>query len=262
MKNKIIFDSCIIVAASVFVSATEDVGITLKHHFYEDSIQLFSLVKKNLAKRIGVVTTTIENEALGVLSEVIRGEIRRKYEELDRETLFRYHSIALNTCDTRMRNLLAFLQREPVDPYNVAVWFTQVTRMYEELEEKAKKLKKVAYLKAKAVPPRIRRMADWFKIYKTNDIRANAQLYNLLLKKVEPEDQKILAEACYLLNLYKATEGKAVSLFIASTDHHFSPARRPGWVVESRQVTDEIEKRFGVVCDWPKRIYEIVSKRL
>ena len=262
MKNKVIFDSCVIVAASVFMSATEDVGITLKHHFYEDAIRLFSLVKKNLAKRIGVVTATIENEALGVLSEVIRGEIRRKYEELDRETLFRYHSITLNTCDTRMRNLLAFLQREPVDPYIVAVWFTQVTRMYEELEQAAEKLDKVAYVKTQAVPPRIRRMADWFKIYRTSDIRANAQLYNLLLKKVEPEDQKILAEACYLLNLYKDIEGKAVSLYIASTDHHFSPARKPGWVVESCQVTDEIEKRFGVICDWPKRIHETVLKRL
>ena len=262
MKNKVIFDSCVIVAASVLMSATEDVGIALKHHFYEDAIQLFSLVRKNLAKRIGVVTATIESEALGVLSEVIRGEIRRKYQELDRATLFRYHSIALNTCDTRMRNLLAFLQREPVDPYVVAIWFTQVTMMYEELEKVAEKLEKVAYLKAKAVPPKIRRMADWFKIYRTSDIRANAQLYNLLLKKVEPEDQKILAEACYLLNLYKATEGKAVSLYIASTDHHFSPARKLGGVVESRQVTDEIEKRFGIVCNWPKGIHETISKQL
>jgi len=262
LKNKVIFDSCVIVAASVFMSATEDVGIDLKHHFYEDAIQLSSLIKKNLSKRIGVVTATIESEALGVLSEVIRGEIRRKYEELDRETLFRYHSIALNACDTRMRNLLAFLQREPVDPYDVAVWFTQVTRMYEELEQAANKLENLAYLKTQAVPPKIRKMADWFEIYRTDDIRINAQLYNLLFKKVETEDQKILAEACYLLNLYKATEGKDVSLYVASTDHHFSPARKPGWVVESRQVTDEIKKRFGIVCDWPKQIYEIVSKKL
>lgn len=262
MKNKILFDSSVIVAASVLMSATEDAGIELKHIFYEDAIQLFSLIKKNLSKRIGVVTATIESEALGVLSEVIRGEIRKKYEDADRETLFKYNSIALNACDTRMRNQLASLQREPVDPYVVTIWFTQVIKMYEDLEEAANKLEKVAYMKYQAVPTRIKRMADWFEIYRTDDKRANAQLYNLLMKKAEPEDQKILAEACYLLNLYKATEGKEVSLYVASTDHHFSPARMQGWAVESRQVTDEIAKRFGVICDWPKNVYEAVSKRL
>jgi len=68
LRNKVLFDSCVIVAASVFVSAKDDIGIELKHNFYEQSIALESLARKYLAKRIGIVTRTIETEALGVLS--------------------------------------------------------------------------------------------------------------------------------------------------------------------------------------------------
>jgi len=242
--------------------SSEDLGIELKHHFYEQSMQLFSLIKKNLSKRIGVVTATIENEALRVLNEVVRGETRAKYQELDTETLFKYYSIALNTCDIRMRNLLTFLQREPVESDKVAVWLIQVTKMYEELTEMAETHEKTAALKTRAVPARIKKMADWFEIYRTDDQRRHTQLFNLLRKEVESDDKIILAEACYLLNLYKQVEGKNVVLFMSSTDHHFSPVRRKGWAFESRQVTEEIEKRFGIICDWPDRIFEIVFKGL
>lgn len=244
------------------MSGTEDLGIELKHHFYEEATRLFSLIRKNLSKRIGVVTSTIENEALRVLNDVVRGEIRTKYGELDRNKLFEYFSIALNACDTRMRKMLALLQREPVESDKVAIWFTQVVNMYDELVEQAEGLEKTAALRAKLVPRRIRRMADWFEIYRTDDVRQNAQLFNLTVKEVEIEDKIILAEARYLFNLYKQTERERVSVFIASTDHHFSPVRRKTWAFESRQVTDEIEKRFGIICDWPDRIYETISKRL
>lgn len=262
MKSKILFDSCIIVSASVFVSSTDDLGIKLKHHFYDQAMHLFSLVRKNLAKRIGIVTATVENEALRVLSEVVRGEIRMKYHEMDRETLFKHYSIAFNACDMRMRNLLTCLQREPVEPAKVAIWFALVVDMYNDLVERIKKHGKTAALKARLVPRKLKKMADWFEIYRTGDQRTHAQLFNLLRKEVEQEDQMILAEACYLLNLYKQIESKDVSLFIASTDHHFSPVRRKSWTYESRQVTDAIRKRFGIICDWPDRVYEQVYKTL
>jgi len=263
LKVKVLFDSCVIVAGSVFMSGKDDLGIELKHHFYEEAMRLFSLIKKNLSKRIGVVTATIENEALRVLNEAVRGEIRTKYRELDRKTLFEYSSIALNACDSRMRKLLSLLQREPVESDKVAVWFTQVAKMYKELKDMAqerKNLKETASMKAQAVPKKVRKYENWYRIYLRDERRRHAQLLNLLKKDVEAEDQIILAEACYLFNLYKQIEGKDVSFFIASTDHHFSPVRRKGWAFESRQVTDEIEKRFGIICDWPDRIYERVSK--
>ena len=261
MRSKILFDSCIIVSASVLTSSQE-LGIELKHHFYEESIHLFSLIKKNLAKRIGIVTATIESGALRVLNEVVRGEIRQKYKGTDTETLFKYYSIALNDCDNRMRNLLSLLQREPIEPSVVAVWYMQIVKMYEELVASAKSHEKTAAIRASLVPKPIRKMADWYEIYKTDDQRRHAQLFNLLRKEVEPDDQRILAEACYLLNLYKQVEGKNISLFMASTDHHFSPVRGKYWAFESNQVTEEIEKRFGVICDWPDRIYAKVAKEL
>ena len=180
MKVRILFDSCVIVAGSVFVSGKDDLGLELKHHFYEESMKLFSLIRKNLSKRIGVVTATIENEVLRVLNEAVRGEIRTKYKELDRKTLFEYSSIALNACENRMRMLLSLLRREPVESSKVAVWLTQITKMYEELKGEAEKisenLKEIASKKAEAVPKRVKKAANWYKVYLTTERKRHAEV--------------------------------------------------------------------------------------
>lgn len=260
MRNKVLFDSCVIVAASVFVSAKDDIGIELKHSFYEQSIALVSLARKHLAKRVGIVTSTIETEALGVLSRVIEGELEKRVK--DRKTVFKMLSIAYNACEMRMRKVLQCLQREPVDIPSATKFFLLVNNMYDELSAKAETLPKTAAAKASAVPSKFRKATDWFDVYRTQDEQEHAQIMNLIIKPIEEVDKRILAEAAYLLNSIYKGETKDASLFFASTDHHFSPVRRKGWLIEGREVTDEINKRFGVICDWPDQVLKEVSKRL
>lgn len=106
------------------------------------------------------------------------------------------------------------------------------------------------------VPKGYKRLA--FDIYRTQDEILNSQLTNLLRKPPDTVDKTILAQAMYLFELYKQTEGKDVTFFIVSTDHHFSPVRKRGLV--SRGVTDTIEDLFGIICDWPDQIEQILKR--
>jgi hypothetical protein len=89
----------------------------------------------------------------------------------------------------------------------------------------------------------------------------NSQILNLLRKDVEFDDMRILAEAYQLQMLYYETEGKGGHLYVASKDHHFVPVRRRGWTMESRRITDEIERCFGLICEHPRKIREKFLKR-
>jgi hypothetical protein len=72
-------------------------------------------------------------------------------------------------------------------------------------------------------------------------------------KPVGERDKKILAEAVYILERYRKREAV---MFLASTDCHFSPVRGVRTITT---VTDEIEKRFGIVCDWPDKVLEKIT---
>ena len=64
---------------------------------------------------------------------------------------------------------------------------------------------------------------------------------------VEDSDKKILAETIYLRNRQIEADSKA-KMYLASTDYHFSPLDSEG------HTTDEIRRRFGIICDWPDKI--------
>lgn len=255
MKLKVLVDPSILIAGSVYVASVEDLGVPLKHRFFDQTMRLIGLFEKYMAKRIGIVTTTVEDEAYSVLERVVKGELERKI--YNRAKVFRLLSVTANTCENRLRKILSLLLREPISPVETSKKFIHVTYMCNELEQRARDLPKKATVKAELAPRGLKGMA--FGIYRTQDQLLNAQLMNILIRPIEDSDKLILAQAAYFLDLYKQAEGKKISLFIASTDHHFSPFRRGR--LESRQVTDEIESRFGIKCDWPDQIAHIIEKQ-
>ena len=254
MKFKVLFDTSVLIAASIY-KVSEDLSISLKHPFFDQSMNLIGFVKKHINKRIGIVTVTIEEQAYHVLEQAVKTEVKKI---TDRTIDFEILSVILNSCEDRLRNILSYLLREPVDPEEVSRNFNKVTEMYEELTKKAKNLPKPAALLTEAVSPKFRKLA--FKIYKTQDEIINSQLTNLLRDPPDNTDKTILAEAIYLFKLYKQTEGKKLTFFIASTDHHFSPVRKKG--LESRGVTDAIRDKFGIICDWPYQITQILQAKI
>lgn len=255
MKSRILVDSCVLLAASVFVSSKDiDEEEPLKHHFYEECKDLFTFMQKNMAKRIGIITATIENEAFGVLDKVIEGELRRR--GFSRSENFEVFSRVFNICDIKMRQLIGMLQREPVDAVDVAIKFTMVRKLYDEMEKKAASLPKVAEAKKQAVPKGLKGALNWGKLYVNQDRFIHSQILNLLKNPVDSDDLMILAEAIHLKMIYISTEGKGGNLFIASKDRHFVPVRKKRSIYEGREITDEIYNRFGIICEHPQKVKE------
>lgn len=250
---KVLFDTNVLVASSIFM-VSEEISFTLKHPFYDQSVRLLSFMKKNLGKRIGIVTSTIEEEADRVFEQAIRSELARK------KTLptvdFELFSIIHNTCGERKKEILSYLAREPTDSLEVSKNFNRVNEMYKNLTARARTLPRPAVPMAGKAPKRFKGLA--FGIYKTQDEIINSQLTNLLRQTADITDRTILAEAIYLLNIYKQTLDKNVAFYIASTDHHFSPVRKKSF--ESRGVTDAIHELFGIVCDWPRLVEHMIKQ--
>ena len=59
MKTKVIVDTNVVVVASVIENISE-LDIVIKHEFYDQSIQLFSLFKQDDDEVSGVLVPTVE----------------------------------------------------------------------------------------------------------------------------------------------------------------------------------------------------------
>jgi hypothetical protein len=256
MKSRILIDSCTLLSASVFVSSKDiDEETPLQHKFYEECRELFTFIQKNLSKRIGIITSTIENEAVGVLDRVIEGELQHR--GYSRTEDFEIFSRVFNICDIKMRQLTLSLQREPVDSVDVAMKLLAVRNMYDEMEKKARTLPKVADAKASSIPPKLKSALNWWMLYARQDRMVHSQILNLIYNPVDDDDVMILSEAYHLSMIYTSTEGKGGNLYIASKDKHFVPVRSKRSIYEGREITDEIQRRFGIICEHPKRVKDL-----
>ena len=265
MGYKVLLDTNVLISWSLYrVPSDEDILPLIKHDFFDQCMRLIGLIKKHINKRIGIITRTIEDEAFSSLSKAIQQELEKAIQQelengnTDRSTLFQEISIIENSCETRLKNILSWLVCEPIDPEESEKLRGKVDEMYTELTKMARDHPKTASQKTDLVPKGFRALA--FDIYVYQDQLLIGQMNNLLTKPIEETDIKILAEAAYLNRLYKATMPAPVKFMLASTDRHFSPYRKEG--LESNKVTLEIEKRFGIVCDWPHQVAQELQKTL
>lgn len=255
MKYKVFLDTSTLIASSILLTS-KTIGQEIKDVFYEEASELLSVIRKNVNKRIGITTTVIEEEAYQVLSSAIERKLKQKIP--DRVKAFALLSVAVNACETRLREILTFVVRDPVNAKESAKWHIQVCTMYEDLRKTALKLPAPAYFKANAAPKFLNK-AEMFEIYQKQDECLNAQLTNLIYNPVEDSDKILLSQAIYLCKLYKETEtGGNITMYLSSTDHHFVPVRRSYYV--SGQVTQEIEKCFGVIAERPHEIFTVLRK--
>ncbi len=256
MKVKVLIESSVLVAASTLGVSQELLstqGEPLKHPFFDQAMGLFGIIRKNLAKRIGVITALIEDESASVLHKAVLKEIEKRVK--DRRRSFQILSATLNSCQDRMRELTHQLVREPIDIDSESKWFVKVCDMYNDLIDQANQVnpQDQAYQRASVASTGFRRTA--YEIYKKQEEINILQLMRLIYDPPSETDERILAQAILLFNFYKQTIGTDVLFILASTDTHFSPVRVKGGQA-STVITDEIEKRFGVVCDWPYQIIE------
>ncbi len=70
MTTKIVVDTNVVVAASA-IQNIQELDLTIKHEFHDQSIQLFSLFKEN-NNCSGVLVSTVKTESFKVLSKAVR----------------------------------------------------------------------------------------------------------------------------------------------------------------------------------------------
>lgn len=155
-----------------------------------------------------------------------------------------------------MRKLVNVLLREPCDESEILILEGEVGRMYHDLEARAVEtdgdIRRLAHKRIQGIVTTAKMQKTMFDFHCQVVSRENFQLLRLKKKHASLPDIKILAETIHIYRRYGA-HGKKWNFFLASTDsNNFSPATSP-WG-ESRTVTDEIARRYGVICDWPNAI--------
>jgi hypothetical protein len=253
LRNKVVIETSVLVAASVhaFIEGTEE---PIEDEYFDRSMQLVGYLRTNVTKRIGVVTPTAEREARGAIITVLK----RLLEEKGTMTI---PSLILGACNDRLRRTVQTMVREPMNREMVDELFVRVTGMYALLNQRAALLDKgtiraVGREQAKvAASPRYRHIAR--KIYTEQQYDKYSQLRRLITDPASPNDMMQLAETAYLLRIY--SEETETTMYLASTDTHFSPYTEDGTVVSSI-VTDQILEDFSIHCDWPEHIVAAIQE--
>lgn len=255
MRVRVLLDSCVLVAASVHM-ASDEIGLELKHPFFDESMNLIGLLKKHLAKRVGIVTSTVENEARLVIEKAVRDEIASKQPDQLKARVLSL-SVVVNSCEERLDGILSYLLREPIDADERDKCYAKVCELYDRWTDYGRELNiaQSASARTEAVSKGYKREA--YRIYKRQDYQRNRQAMRLCTYPPDHVDKLVLSEAIYLYNLYKQTEGRDVRMLVASTDTHFSPIRGD---LPSRVVTDDIAGSFGITCDWPNEVAKTIRE--
>jgi hypothetical protein len=248
MASKVFLDTCVLVSASVYGSY-KDLDIELQHQFYEKTVPLFEIIKKYIDKRIGIITITIETQAIGVIASAVASALEEKAEDLDdaelRAKLFESHAIFFDQCLGHLQDNIAILQREPVvSPITEEQSYVEVCAMYDDLQEIADNLDIDQLIRAN--------VAKRYRNTIRHEIREQykkryKQLLKLKNEPVEESDKRILCEAITLLKNYQQTNPN-MKMYLASTDYHFSPSDSGG------EIAKQIKERFSITCDWPDKV--------
>jgi hypothetical protein len=246
--SKVFLDTSVLVSASVYGSY-QDLGVKLEHEFYAKTVPLFDIIKKYVDKRVGIISFTIETQAIAVIASAVTSALEEKAEKIvdpeSRAKLFESHTIFFDQCLAHLQDNLSILQREPVVQSEKSRYYSDVTIMYNDLRNTARNLDIDQIINGN-VTPRYRGTIrhEVYEQYK----KRYKQLLKLQNEPVEESDKTILCEAICLLDYYRKTINPDVKMYLASTDYHFSPCDSEG------EITEQIKKRFQIVCDWPDEI--------
>jgi hypothetical protein len=246
--SKVFLDACVLVSASVYGSY-KDLGVELEHQFYSKTVPLFEIIKNYVDRRIGIITFTIETQATAVIANAVASELEEKAEETTdpelRDKLFESHTVFFDQCLAHLQENLSILQREPISQTEKDRCYPEVSLMYNNLQNIAKRLD-INQLIDVNVAKRYRKTIrhEVYEQYK----KRYKQLLKLKNEPVEESDKGILCEAISLLHIYQQTIDRNTRMYLASTDYHFSPSNSEG------EITEQIKKKFQIICDWPDKI--------
>ena len=265
---KIIPDTNIIVAASIMENIHE-LDIVVKHPFYDQSIQLFSLFYP--PKLIdGYALPQVKAECYGVLSRAVKGVyVPKKFtNSVVKERFYNDAVGIISSSEHKMRRLLSKLKRVRLDNSQVQKNLRDVEDMshglrqlYNQKYKKKYERKKESKIRAKPIlnePKWNKEQKD--EVVQTHGgqiVREAKQLERFMRKTNEP-DERVLAQAITFKN--SLGESDSPILLASSDTSFFSPYHYYGG--KSDTVTEEIYKRFGIICDHPRDIFKMAGGML
>jgi len=195
-------------------------------------MQLFDFLKKQAD--IGIITQTVRTEAENALADAVVDILGK--------TNLTVRSIVLDLSSDRMKDLRRTLTEEAPDENDVNPKLTEITTMYGGFLQLGRKLP----LHKRRLPLHL---ALRHTKYRGADI---SQISRLQTNHPGYKDHIILAEAAHLAAKY--TLETETETFLASADEAFVPILHKDGTI-SDPITKEIFSRFGVLCDWPERIF-------
>ena len=263
---KVIPDTNVIVAASIMENIDE-LGITVKHDFYDQSIQLFSLFSPpKLAE--GYAMPQVKAECFGVLSKAVKDVYvpKRLSDNAAKEKFYDDAVSIISSSEHKMRGLLSRLKKIRLDCSHVQKNLGNVKKMsndlrelYEQKYRKKQSRKKESKIRAKPILTE----PKWKKeqkeeVVQTHDgqIAREAKQLERFVRKDNGADERILAQAITFKN--SLSESAPFILLASSDTGFFSPYEHHNYG-RSDIVTKEIHKRFGIVCDHPRNIFKMAG---
>lgn len=258
----IIPDTNVIVSASIIQNLRE-LGL-VKHMFYEESIQMFSLfVTRSDIK--GVVVPQVMTECFRVLAQSAKNTLVHEthHHSTTAESYERAIGLVVSSI-YRMRKLLRRLSLIEIDDTKFLKNLQRVDDMSTDLKHLYEKTYKTRESRMREAQNRAQSTAtepEWSREQKNEvintykmQVKCEArQLARFVDKYPNKSDQKILAQVI----TYKDSLPNSSVIFIASLDVGFFSPHRSG-VTVSDIVTKRIFREFKITCDLPRRVFEIV----
>lgn len=265
---KVIPDTNIIVAASIMENVHE-LDIIVKHHFYDQSIQLFSLFYPPKSVD-GYAMPQVKAECYGVLARAVKEVfVPKKFTNSAVKERFYNDAVGIvSSSEHKMRSLLSRLKRVRLDNGQVQKNLKDVKDMSRDLRQLYNQRYKKKYVRKKESKIRAKPILNepkWKKEQKEEVVQTHGgqivreakQLERFMRKTNEP-DERVLAQAITFKNSLSEPD---TSILIASSDTgFFSPYHYYGG--KSDTVTEEIYRRFGIICDHPRDIFKMAGGML
>jgi len=262
---KIIPDTNVIVAASIIENIYE-LEIVVKHHFYDQSIQLFSLFRPPQSVD-GYLIPQVKSECFGVLSRAVKDVFvpRRIFDSSVKEKFYNDAVGIISSSEHKMRHLLSRLKRAKLDYGQIQ----KNLRDVEEMSNDLRQLYKRKYMKkqwrrneSRTRSKPILSEPKWKKEQKDEvvytfggQVMREAKQLERFMRKSNKPDERVLAQ---VITFKKSLSESEPHVLIASSDTgFFSPYYYYGG--KSDTVTEEIFNRFGIRCDHPRDIFKMAG---
>lgn len=262
---KIIIDTNVLVSASILQNIAE-LETEIKHEFYDQSIQLFSLFNTPVSNKAGYLVPKVKSESFIVLAKAVKSVfVPSTLVNARRKEIFYNDAVAIiNASEHKMRKLMGLLEYLELEESKIQTNLAAVRNMSSDLmNEWRKKYQKynwrVQETKVRSKPIvtekhwKLDQKKEVVHAHKKQIDRESRQLYRFQRKHPNLADERILAESITLKTLLEKTEVIS-SFMIASCDSgFFSPYIGSDGI--SNTVTTEIHTRFGIVCDYPRAVF-------